>query len=763
MTTTADQARMIGFALSSAIRRRLGRVSGMFTARVPFDGRAPLRLLIAPHDLRTADATIANDIYRGRLSLSGSVAEITAVSPFALTPPSAAWQEELLSFSWLRHLHAAGDAISRVHARALISDWVAMQNTGQKAGWEPHILSRRIISWLAHSPLYLENAEPQFYRVVMRSLGRQLRHLARSARGANDGLPRLTAYIALCYATLCISGQERLQLRAARLLSNELDRQVLPDGGHISRNPAATLELLLDLLPLRQTFISREIVPPRALMSAIDRMLPMVRFFRHGDGDFALFNGMGRTPVGAIPAVLAYDETRGKAPDQAPHCGYQRLTAGDAIILMDTGAAPPPSLSERAHAGCLSFEFSVGPYRMITNCGVSDALKPEWNAAARTTPAHSTVTIADTSSCRFVAQSAPGAASPIVSGPRRVEVLRRENDDEIAVEASHDGYHKLGIIHRRRVQLSRDGLFVEGHDRLTRSGALFSRNRPFAIRFHLHPNVKASMANDGRSVLLTLPDDQKWRFSVLGANLRLEESVFLADPKGACRIEQIVTSGQCDNEAVVKWTLARDGAERVPRVRQAKEGEREATILPQTVDPAKAIGDEGKAVRGFSRAPKAKVVRPVATPRRSSLFTSQRDDARVPEQNSAAKARAQKDVAKAPEPKTAAKTPDPKIVAKAPDPRSATRVPDLESITGVPSQPSPLKADPLRKPDQPANKKPQPAPPAQAAKPAPPPAQKPVEAPTKANKPDAAPADPPDDTPEDWTIIDVGPSRDDSR
>ncbi|MFV2092436.1 MAG: heparinase II/III family protein, partial [Hyphomicrobiales bacterium] len=589
MSTTTDQARMIGFALSSAIRRRLGRISGIFTTRVPFDGRAPLRLLIAPHDLRTADPTIANDIYRGRLSLSGSVAEITAVSPFMLPPPSRPWQEELLSFSWLRHLHAAGDAISRVHARALISDWIMLQKTRQKSeqkiDWQPHILARRIISWLAHSPLYLENAEPEFYRVVMRSLGRQLRFLARNARGADDGLPRLTAYIAMSYATLCISGQERLQLRAARLLSHELDRQVLPDGGHISRNPAATLELLLDLLPLRQTYISREIVPPQSLMAAIDRMLPMVRFFRHGDGDFALFNGMGRTPVGAIPAVLAYDETRGRAPDQAPHTGYQRIAAGDSVVLMDAGAAPPPPLSKRAHAGCLSFEFSVGTHRVITNCGVSDALKPEWNAAARTTAAHSTVTIADASSCRFVSGPGSDSQTPIMAGPRQVPVVRRETEDDIAVECAHDGYHTLGIIHHRRLQLSKDGLFLEGHDRLTRSGALFSRTRSFAIRFHLHPSVKAALASDGRSVLLTLPDTKVWRFTVMGASLRLEESVFLADPKGACRIEQIVTSGQCGNEAVVKWNLSREGAVRSPKASKFNKDAPEKTAAPRTGKP----------------------------------------------------------------------------------------------------------------------------------------------------------------------------------
>ena len=78
--------------------------------------------------------------------------------------------------------------------------------------------------------------------------------------------------------------------------STSWTRQILPDGGHISRNPGALIELLVDLLPLRTAFTARNIAPPPALLNAIDRMMPMLRFFRHGDGNFALFNGMGPTP-----------------------------------------------------------------------------------------------------------------------------------------------------------------------------------------------------------------------------------------------------------------------------------------------------------------------------------------------------------------------------------------------------------------------------------------------------------------------------------
>ena len=139
-----------------------------------------------------------------------------------------------------------------------------------------------------------------------------------------------------------------------------MQRQILPDGGHISRNPGALIELLIDLLPLRQTFAARNIAPPPALLNAIDRMMPMLRFFRHGDGSFALFNGMSSAPSDLLATLLAYDDTHGVPMANMPHTGFQRLDAGTMTVIMDTGPPPPPSVSQDAHAGCLSFELSSG-------------------------------------------------------------------------------------------------------------------------------------------------------------------------------------------------------------------------------------------------------------------------------------------------------------------------------------------------------------------------------------------------------------------
>src|SRR5438132_409611 len=338
-------------------------------------GRAD-RLIIAPHDLRTADATRAAEIYAGRFVFAGKIVTCHGRSIFDLEPPSEDWEVALLGFGWLRHLRAADTALTRANARALV-------------------------------------------------------------------------------------------------------------------------ELLSDMLPLRQTFAARNIAPPPALLNAIDRMMPMLRFFRHGDGSFALFNGMSNAPSDLVATLLAYDDTHGVPMAHMPHTGFQRLDAGTTTVIMDTGPPPPPNVSQEAHAGCLSFELSSGPSRIVINCGMPSTGRDNWRTFARSTAAHSTLTYHDTSSCQFIELSAMKRllqGAPVVDGPVNVESYREAVADGDLLTTSHDGYlAKFGVVHRRVLMISQDGGRLDGEDTISPApGARIKGDETdFALRFHLHPAVKA--------------------------------------------------------------------------------------------------------------------------------------------------------------------------------------------------------------------------------------------------------------------------------
>ncbi|HBY27431.1 MAG TPA: heparinase, partial [Bradyrhizobium sp.] len=199
----------------------------------------------------------------------------------------------------------------------------------------------------------------------------------------------------------------------------------------------------------------------------------------------------------------------------------QRLDAGNTTLIIDTGPPPPASVSQDAHAGCLSFELSSGPSRIVVNCGMPSTGRDNWRPFARSTAAHSTLTYHDTSSCQFVELSAMKRllrGAPITSGPSNVESYREAVPGGDVLTASHDGYlSRFGVIHRRVLMVSQDGTRLEGEDSLSPApgGRMKGSEADFALRFHLHPSVKASRLSDARGVMLVLPNRDVWTFEAM--------------------------------------------------------------------------------------------------------------------------------------------------------------------------------------------------------------------------------------------------------
>jgi uncharacterized heparinase superfamily protein len=553
--------------LRGGLRRITGRLNGHPVLRWPLPPFNGDRLLISPQDLRTADATRATEIYSGRFAFAGKVVICDGRSIFAMEPPSDEWAAALLGFGWLRHLRAAESGITRANARALVDEWIALQGSWHPIGWRPDVLSRRIISWLSQAALVLEDADARFYRRFLRSLIRQVRYLRHTAADARRGVASMQAVIALNDAALCIAGQSRHIKSATQRLRHEIERQILPDGGHAGRDPGAIVEILLELLPLGQAFASRNIAPPQALLNAIDRMMPMLRFFRHSDGTFAHFNGMGPTPAELLMTLQTYDETHGAALSNAPYSGYQHLEAGGSVLIMDTGRAPPLDMSLEAHAGCLSFEFSSPKQSLIVvNCGMPPTARDEWRPFARATPAHSTVTFNETSSARFVETATFRrllGGSPMLGGPTNVAVSREDRGETIVLRVAHDGYaDRYGIVHERTIVLAADGTKFEGEDMfLAADGAqIRTSHDSYAVRFHLHPSIKATRLTDGHGVMLMTPNREVWTFSAHEDRVELEDSVYLAGSDGPRRTVQIVIHGHARETPRVLWTFQQTSA-----------------------------------------------------------------------------------------------------------------------------------------------------------------------------------------------------------
>ncbi len=558
----ADKSRVWGLLAREYWRRAKRRLRAGPVYRWRFSGRTPERVLIAPPDLRLADRAIAAEIYAGRFPFSGHFVDTAGSSPFTIDVFHPGWQRSLHGFRWLRHLREADSELASANARALTGDWI--EGHGRKIdgiAWEPEVTARRIIAWLQHSTTVLQGAEFPFYRSYLKSLAVQIRYLRSMTPELRGGEERLRARIALAFSALSLPVANSTLRSASRHLSSELDRQILADGGHVSRNPYVLLELLADLLPLRQTYTSQGAETPVALIGAVERMLPALRFFRHQNGNLAHFNGMGATIPDRVAAILRHDDTAGAPLLNASHSGYQRMVMGGTTVIADTGAPPPVDASVDAHAGCLSFEMSSGRHQFIVNAGV-DAFGPEdYRALARVTAAHSTVTLNDASSCRFNSSSRAGEliGTPLVAGPRRVICERHDADRMQSFKATHDGYQsRYGLVHERELALSHDGSVLEGRDKVSRPGgglAKGDRDR-VAVRFHLHPDVSLFRDEADRYVLTGMGADT-WVFTSSVEAATAEESLFFAGIAGPQKTTQLVLSFKASEVPEVAWRLTR--------------------------------------------------------------------------------------------------------------------------------------------------------------------------------------------------------------
>ena len=545
-----------GLAMRAGAPRR-----ALLTRRIA----APQRLRIAPQDIRTGDATVADEIYAGYFSFCGKTVNAQGYSPFALEPPSAKWRRALTGFSWLRHLRVAGAAPARESARALVEAFI--EQGGQSAddpAFEPAVTARRMLCFLAHSPMLLEGAPPEFYDCFMAELARGAKALSRALGGRARGTERLLCTLALLEFCICADVGADVQSEATKLFVHELERQILRDGCHIGRNPKTILDLALDLLPLRHLYAARGVKPPQALPGAVNRMIPMLRLLQHGDGSLALFNGMSATDPGELATVFTHD-ARGVAPLDAPDSGYRRMTAHGALAIIDVGAPPPLEFSRTAHAGPLSFEFSLGSERVVVNCGAPAAQHEAAREIARASAAHSVLVIDDQSSSQIEPLSSKTNPGFIVAGPREVGVERRRSRLGEVIEAAHDGYTgRFSLIHERILALTQDGSRFIGQERLVAAqggnkGAAKGDGQPheFAVRFHLHPNVGAAPQADGRGIELTLPSGARLLFEAGGFTPRLEESIFFAAPEGARKTMQIVLAGPAKPGTRLRWTFTR--------------------------------------------------------------------------------------------------------------------------------------------------------------------------------------------------------------
>ena len=520
-------------------RRAMSKMPAIRMGRVPDAPSLPVR------DPWPGNPARGARLLRDELELAGAVRRL-APGGWGDTAGHELLRAHAHGFTWLRDLRALGTDAARARARALVADWIAAPHL-ERLAHRPDVAGARIAAWLGHYDFFAASADDGFRSRMMARLVADARMLAASLPSEEPDARALTALKGLIAAAVALPDHAAFLTRTLRFLPQEIARQVLPDGCHAERSPVAHLAALQDLTEIRTLMQAAQAQPPAALTSAIERMAPALRALRHGDGGLALFNGAKEEHAALIDLVLIQAGRGGRAPAGLTEGGFHRLQAGRSVLVVDCGAPPPPGLDRMAHAGTLSLELSVGKERLVVNCGAAPAAGAAWRDATRASAAHSTLVIADTSSSEL-------RATGLGRHPAQVDVQRQEANGAHWLEASHDGYKAtFGAVHRRRLYMAESGEDIRGEDAVEAPTP-----QGYAVRFHLHPSVTAAMQGDVEGVLLRLPGGSAWRFKAEGAQVSLEESVYLGGPEPQ-RSQQVVLTGQADGVQQAKWAITKVG------------------------------------------------------------------------------------------------------------------------------------------------------------------------------------------------------------
>jgi uncharacterized heparinase superfamily protein len=514
----------------------------------------------------------------GNFVIAGQVitAPDTSIWDIKITPPKDGYilPDERAGFTWLDDLAAVGDSQARKLGQRWTWEWMKRHGRGKGAGWSPDLTGRRVIRWINHAPFLLSGRNPDEARQFYHLLSAQVLFLSRRWSRAAHGLARFEALTGLIYAGLSLQGMQDQLGPVQKLLASECAREIDSDGGIATRNPEELLEVFTHLIWAEQALSEAGLSAPPALTQAIGRITPTLRALRHADGGLARFHGGGRGAEGRLDQSLAAAGVKFEGfSNLVLAMGFARMSGGRTSVIADVAAPATGKAGRAAHASTAGFELTSGRRPLIVNCGAGRQFGADWWRAGRSTASHSTLSIDGLSSSRGASPTSKTTLGAMDSIARVSNLKHAALADGMHLSLVHDGWSPThGLNHSRELWLTPDGRKLSGLDRMFaiskdddhRLQAALAENWVqgigLTLRFHLHPDVTATLDLGGTAISLALKSGEVWVFRHDGrAALTLEPSIYLEKTRLRPRPTQqiVLTCRTRDEETQIGWTLAK--------------------------------------------------------------------------------------------------------------------------------------------------------------------------------------------------------------
>ena len=295
--------------------------------------------------------------------------------------------------------------------------------------------------------------------------------------------------------------------KSLKILTTELNAQILADGAHFELSPMyhqLMLFRLLDCINLLQNnqWLQGEGEWLQAFLE--DKAVQMLRWLgvmSYKSGEIPFFNDSANNIAPTSTELFEYADRLSLGSGHVEHVkwvdlpesGYSRIDLSGAVVLIDRAAVGPDYLPGHAHADTLSFELSLYGQRVVVNSGTSVYGAGKQRQLERGTAAHATVVI-------------DGENSSEVWGgfrvARRAKVFNRAQHEKggvLHLSACHDGYKRLTgkPVHCREWLFAQEVITVK--DTISGKG----EHEVMSV-LPLHPDVKVGDVEDNQLKLVVL-------------------------------------------------------------------------------------------------------------------------------------------------------------------------------------------------------------------------------------------------------------------
>ena len=404
------------------------------------------------------------------------------------------WDGRQLNISklWLYNLHyfddlnATGSVERKVWHNELLERWVFENKVGKGVGWESYPTSLRIVNWIKWS--FLENT---LSNACNQSLVFQASWINKRIEWHILGNHLFTNAKALVFAGLFFNNEESESWlkKGLKIINDELDEQILEDGGNFELSPmyhAIFLEDVLDLINISKVY--SQVIQEAHInkwTKIVKKMISWLDTMTHPDGDISFFNDAALEIAPKLDELYKYaqrlgldlNSTKFNKVTHLTDSGYIRLTSNNATVLLDVARIGPDYQPGHAHADTLSFELSLFGQRVLVNGGTSEYGISSVRNYERSTKAHNTVEINNQNSTEV------WSGFRVARRAYPFDLKIEQSDQLTSISCSHDGYSRLNgkPIHKREWQFLDSSLIIKDCIK----GPFSSAN----AYFHFHPSI----------------------------------------------------------------------------------------------------------------------------------------------------------------------------------------------------------------------------------------------------------------------------------